>query len=103
MAVGLNGGGDALQVSEVVVAQLVLNETHREAVMAGGDRGVGGKNGTVSHNPAGIVAVNLLVVELVELLDHEQGRVTLVEVVDGGLVTERGEGLHPADPEYDFL
>ena len=92
----------------IVAAEEALDEFAREAIDAGGHRGVGGEDGARAHRLEGRVEVQAPHDELAHALESEESGVTLIGVEDlgGGMPGDLAvapQGTHTADAEEHLL
>ena len=94
-----------VEVHELGVgAQVLADVVAVEGVVAGGHRRVGGEDVAGAGGGAGRVQVEAVVVhQAPDLLDGQEGRVSLVEVADVRRDAHRREGPQAAHAEQDLL
>ncbi len=94
---------------QAVVAEVVLDQVHREAVDAGGYRGVGGEHRAGPDRGECLVEVQVGAGdELVDAFKAEEAGVALVGVEDSGArmpgqLAEAADRAHAADAGQDLL
>ncbi len=86
-----------------VAREVARDDIGREVVVAGGDRRMRGEDGVGGHRLERRARVHALLHVLAHALEHEEGRVPLVDVPHGGSESQRAQRPHAAHAEHDLL
>ncbi len=84
-------------------SQMPLDQMERECVVPGRHRGVGGEDRRAPHFGERRLEVLPRVEELANALQHDEGRMTLVEVVQRRRQSQRTQHADTADAQDDLL
>ena len=87
-----------------VVVEVFVNQVEFEALQTGGDGRMRGKDVAGAGNLAGLrKAQALLVLQLTDAFQGEEGRMALIHVADRGAQAQRVQRADAADAHQDFL
>ena len=84
-------------------AKILVHEVVGKGIVAGGHGGVGGKDRGATDLLGGLVQAVAGLGQLAQALQHQKGRVPLVQVPGAGLDAQGAQDAHAAQAQHDLL